>query len=197
MTYLQAWTRTTSFFCWGAYVRDIFNCPALAAAHGRASVPIRSKILVFRIFKKPTEPSVRVSIHCHVFSFVLCCHLEFSPQQDLAVSWGSIQMEPAVQNQFWFWEQLPHRNNQRSHWFVPTARELQCEKEEDAVIGSSYRCSGVNPSSLSSQTVQWATTRLWSEDADLAFTMRVWRFGSRTTKWKDSFHWGLALRSHS
>lgn len=83
---LQPCTVTTSLFSWEEYVTDIFNCPEPVAAHGRASVPIRSNILVFRIFKVSTEPSVSVRVYRHFFSFVFCSHLEFSSQQDLTVS---------------------------------------------------------------------------------------------------------------
>lgn len=52
-------------------------------------------------------------------------HLQFSPEEDLTLWRGSIQIEPLIQHQLWFWQQLSKRNHQGTDWQSPAVGELQ------------------------------------------------------------------------
>lgn len=52
-------------------------------------------------------------------------HLEFSPQEKLTLRWGSVQMEPLVQDQLRFREHLSDRNHQRTNGQSPAVGQLE------------------------------------------------------------------------
>lgn len=51
--------------------------------------------------------------------------LEFNPQKNLTIRGGPIQIEPLVQDQLWFGEQLSDRNHQRTNGQRPAVGELK------------------------------------------------------------------------
>lgn len=54
-------------------------------------------------------------------------YLEFSPQQDMTLGRGSIQMRPLVQDQLRFRQEFSDGNHQGAHGLVPGAGQLQQE----------------------------------------------------------------------
>lgn len=52
-------------------------------------------------------------------------HLKLSSQENLTLRWGSIQIEPLVQDQLWFGEQLSDWNHDRTNRQGPAVGELE------------------------------------------------------------------------
>lgn len=128
---------TTSFPSCEEYDRDNFTCPLPGlAAQGRIPVLIMSAILDSRIYSSQIQKQNKslfitenkyniLTVVCESTDVVYPSHPEFSPQQDLTLRPGSIQMEPLVQDQLWLCKQLLHGDHQRSHWLIPATGQLQ------------------------------------------------------------------------
>lgn len=116
-------------------------------------------------------------------------HLEFSPQEKLTLRWGSVQMEPLVQDQLRLREHLSDRNHQRTNGQGPAVGELEKHsvqwKQRNVYKSKDYRfCHHV------AENFYWQCSQH-------TLTRSISTLGSWTRKQNASFHWGAVVRSHT